>query len=141
MATTSKKVYLAPSALYAFIDRAHEKHAQAAAYFRYFSEQEYLLYIDVINMNEAYDIIYKKMSPSLAKDFLRILSLSDINIITPEENEIKATFKTITNYNSLDLTFAEAVLAVISSRRNIGQICTFDYLHPLFGLSTFFLPI
>lgn len=141
MAIISKKVYLSPSALYAFIDRAHEKHAQASAYFRYFSEEEYLLYIDVINLNQAYDVIFKKMSPSLAKDFLRIISLSDINIITPEDNEIKATFKTIINYNSLDLNFSEAIMTVIASKRNIMQICTFEYLHPLFGLNTFFLPI
>lgn len=141
MATISKKVYLSPSALYAFIDRAHQYHQQSSAYFRFFSEQEYLLYIDSINLNQTYDIIYKKMSPGLAKDFLRIASLSDINIISPEDSEIKATFKTISNYNSLDLTFAEAVMAVIASRRNISTICTFDYLHPLFGLNTFFLPI
>lgn len=141
MATLSKKVFLAPSSLYAFIDRAHEKHQQASAYFRYFSEEEYMLYMDIINLNEAYDLIYKKMSPGLAKDFLRIVSLSDINILTPEDAEIKATFKTITNYNSLDLTFSEAVMAVVASKRNILTICTFDYLHPLFGLNTFFLPI
>jgi len=141
MAIISKKVYLAPSSLYAFIDRAHEKHAQASAYFRYFSQEEYMLYIDAINLNQTYDIIFKKMSPSLAKDFLRITALSDINIVSPEENEIKATFKTITNYNSLDLSFSEAVMAVVASKRNIMTICTFDYLHPLFGLNTFFLPI
>lgn len=141
MPTLSKKVYLAPSSLYAFIDRAHDKHPQASAYFRYFSEQEYMLYIDAINLNEAYEIIYKKMSPSLAKDFLRISSLSDINILSPEDSEIKATFKTIANYNALDLTFSEALMAVIASKRNILTICTFEYLHPLFGLNTFFLPI
>lgn len=141
MATVSKKVYLAPNSLYAFIDRAHDNHAQSSAYFRYFSEEEYLLYIDSINLNQAYDIIFQKMSPSLAKDFLRIVSLSDINIINPEDSEVKATFKTITNYNSLDLTFSEAIMAVIASKRNISQICTFDYLHPLFGLNTFYLPI
>ena len=141
MATTSKKVFLAPSALYAFIDRAHEKHSQASAYFRYFSEQEYIIFMDAVNLNEAYAIIYKKMSPSLAKDFLRIISLSDINIVTPEDSEIKATFKTITNYNALDLTFSEALMTVVASKRNVGTICTFDYLHPLFGLQVFFLPI
>ncbi len=141
MAIISKKVYLAPSSLYAFIDRAHEKHSQASAYFRYFSEQEYILYIDSLNLNQAYDIIFKKMSPSLAKDFLRIVSLSDINILSPEDSEIKAAFKTISNYNALDLTFAEALMAVVASKRNIMTICTFDYLHPLFGLNTFFLPI
>jgi predicted nucleic acid-binding protein len=141
MPVTSKKVYLAPSSLYAFIDRAHEKHTQASAYFRYFSQEEYMLYMDAVNLNETYDIIYKKMSPSLSKDFLRILSLSDINVICPEENEIKATFKTIANYNALDLTFSEAIMAVLASKRSIHTICTFDYLHPLFGLNTFFLPI
>lgn len=141
MATLSKKVYLAPSSLYAFIDRAHDKHNQASAYFRYFSEQEYLLYIDPINLNQTYDIIFQKMSPSLAKDFLRIISLSDINILNPEESEVKATFKTIINYNALDLSFSEALMTVVASKRNISQICTFEYLHPLFGLNTFYLPI
>jgi predicted nucleic acid-binding protein len=141
MATLSKKVFLAPSCLYAFIDRAHEKHAQASAYFRYFSQEEYMLYIDTVSLNETYNIIYEKMSPSLAKDFLRIISLSDINIISPEGSEIKATFKTIANYNSIDLKLSEAVMAVVASKRNIVTICTFDYLHPLFGLNTFFLPI
>lgn len=141
MSNISKKVFLAPSSLYAFIDRAHEKHAQAAAYFRYFSEEEYMLYMDAINLNETYSIIYKKMSPSLAKDFLRIVALSDINIVTPEESEIKSTFKTISNYNAMDLTFAEAVMAVVASKRGVSTICTFDYLHPLFGLNMFFLPI
>ena len=141
MANISKKVYLAPSALYAFIDRAHEKHQQSSAYFRYFSEEEYHLYMDAINLNQTYDIIYRKMSPSLAKDFLRIISLSDINILNPEDNELKATFKTISNYNSIDLTFSEAVMAVVASKRGINNICTFDYLHPLYGLNVFFLPI
>lgn len=141
MPTLSKKVYLTPSALYAFIDRAHDNHQQSSAYFRFFSEQEYMLYIDSINLNETYDIIFKKMSPGLAKDFLRIISLSDINIISPEDSEIKAAFKTISNYNSLDLTFSKAIMAVVASKRNISTICTFDYLHPLFGLNTFFLPI
>ena len=141
MAIQSKKVYLAPSSLYAFIDRAHEKHDQASAYFRFFSQEEYLLYMDAVNLNETYDIIYKKMSPGLAKDFLRILALSDVNILSPEESDLKATFKTISNYNSLDLTFSEALMAVIASKRNIIQICTFNYLHPLYGLNTFFLPI
>lgn len=141
MAITTKKVYISPSALYAFIDRAHEKHNQASAYFRYFSEEEYILYIDAVNLNETYDIIYKKMSPSLAKDFLRIVSLSDINVLYPDESETKATVKTVINYNAIDLTFSEALMAVVASRRGISQICTFDYLHPLFALNVFFLPI
>lgn len=141
MAIISKKVYLAPSSLYAFINRAHEKHQQACAYFRFFSEEEYLLYIDSVNLNEVYDTLSREISPSLGKDFLRIISLSNINIISPENSEIKATFKTITNYNSTELTFSEALMTVVASKRNILQICTFEYLHPLFGLNTFFLPI
>lgn len=141
MPTLSKKVYLAPSSLYAFIDRAHDKHQQASAYFRFFSQEEYLLYIDTINLNETYEIIFTKMSPGLAKDFLRIVSLSDINVLSPEDSEIKSTFKTISNYNALDLKFSEALMAVVASKRGIPTICTFDYLHPLFGLQTFYLPI
>jgi len=41
---SSKKVYIARSGFYAFIDRAHPKHEQASAFFRYFAEQGYLLF-------------------------------------------------------------------------------------------------
>lgn len=141
MSTLSKKVYIAPSALYAFIDRANEKHTQAIAYFRFFSQEEYFLYIDSLNLNEIYEKIYQKMSPSLAKDFLRIASLSDLNVLNPEDSDLKSAFKTISNYNAIDLKLSEALMTVMASKRNITQIFTFDYLHPLFGLNLFFLPI
>lgn len=137
----SKKVYLAPSAFCAFIDRAHTKHDQAVAFFRFFAQEEYQLFTDSINMVQAYNTIYKDISPSLAKDFLRSVSLGSINTLHPDESDTKAALKTLTLYRSTDLTYPEAVMAVIANRNRIPQICTFSYLHNLFGLSLFYLPI
>jgi predicted nucleic acid-binding protein len=137
----SKKVYIEASAFYAFIDRAHPKNEQAAAFFRYFGEQGYTLFTDTQTLTEAYNRIYKEISPSLSKDFLRTLFLGNINIIYPEESDIKAALKTLVNYQSTELSFSQSLRAVLANRRGINQIFTLEYLHPLFGQSVFYLPI
>lgn len=141
MPLISKKVYIAPSAFYALIDRAHPKNEQAAAFFRYFGEQNYLLFTDTNSIIQAYNKIYKDISPSLSKDFLKTIFLGDINVIYPEESDIKAAFKTLVNFQSTELTFAQSLMSVLANRRGINQIFTFDYLHPLFGQTVFYLPI
>ena len=137
----SKKVYIAPSAFYAFIDRAHSKSEQASAFFRYFGLENYMLFTDIQSLIESYNHIYKEISPSLAKDFLRTIFIGNINIIYPEESDVKATLKTLVNYQSTELTFSQSLRAVLANRRGISQIFTFEYVHPLFGQSSFYLPI
>lgn len=137
----SKKVYISKSGFYALINRAHSKYEQASAYFRFFGQENYNLFTDTFTLSETYEQIYKEISPSLAKDFLRTIFLSDINIIYPEESDTKAALKTLVNFQSTDLTFNHALRAVLANKRGISQIYTFDYLHPLFGQSIFYLPI
>jgi len=137
----SKKVYVTKSSFCAFIDRANSRHTQANAYFRFLAENNYSLYTDAITLTWAYDEIYKNISPSLSKDFLKTIFLSNINIIYPEERDIKSALKTLTNYQSTDLTFDQALRATLANKRGISQIFTFEYLHPLFGQSAFYLPI
>lgn len=141
MNTLSKKVFLHPSAFVAFIDRAHPKHTTASAFFRYFGQEQYLLYTDTESIIEAYKRIYDKISPSLAKDFVRSMYISQFNLLHPDESDMKAALKTIVNYRTTDLTFQEALMSVLANRNRIPQICSFDYLHPLFGLNLFFIPI
>jgi predicted nucleic acid-binding protein len=141
MATQSKKVYISSSGFYAFINRAHAKHEHASAFFRYFGLENYNLYTDILTINNTYNRIYQEISPSLAKDFLKTIFLGNINIIYPEESDFKAALKTLVNYQSTELTFGQALTAVLANRRGISQIFTFDYLHQLFGQTTFYLPI
>ncbi len=137
----SKKIFLAPDAFIAFIDRAHPKHLHAGAFFRYFAQEKYVLYTNEETILTVYEELHTKISPFLAKDFLKAISLGSINILYTEESDMKLTFKTILNSHSADLTMKQALMAVMASRRSIGTICTFDYLHQLFGLTAFYLPI
>jgi len=137
----SKKVFLAPSSFLAFIDRAHPMHEQAAAFFRYFSQEAYQLYVDYPTILETYRVIYMTISPSLARDFIRTMFITAMNIIYPEDIDAKGALKALNAYQSTDLTYANALMSVLAYKRNIQQICTFEYLHPLFGLTTFYLPI
>ncbi|MBP9718967.1 MAG: hypothetical protein KBD46_00695 [Candidatus Levybacteria bacterium] len=138
---TSKKIYLTASLFEAFIDRAHPKHEQANAFFRFFGDDEYILYTDIQTIMQAYTTIYKDISASLGKDFMRTMIISDINILYPEDSDIKAAMKALMAYQSNELSFPQALTAVLAEKREISQICTFDYLHPLFGQTPFFLPM
>ena len=137
----SKKVFLAPSSFLSFIDRAHPMHEQATAFFRYFGQESYSLYTDYPTLLETYRVIYSSISPSLARDFMRTMSISAMNIIYPEDSDAKSALKALNTYQSTDLTYNNALMSVLAYKRNIQQICTFEYLHPLFGLTTFYLPI
>ena len=137
----SKKVYVAPDGFVAFIDRGHKKHVQASAFFRYFAQEQYQLYANVVTINETYMTIYNTISPSLARDFLRALDLSNINLLFPENADIKAAIKIIESGNSVDLTFSKALMAVICNKKSIPQIMTYEFLHALYGLQLFYLPV
>lgn len=141
MASQSKKVFIEADIFYAFVNRAHERHPEAAAYFRYFAQEKYQLFTSYPVIREAYDEIYQKISPSLAKDFIRGVSLSSINIFYPTESDLKAALKALINFRNTELTLEQAQTAVLANRNTIPQICTFQYLHPLFGQSAFFLPL
>jgi predicted nucleic acid-binding protein len=137
----SKKVLIASDVLFSFIDRVSAKHEQAAAYFRYFSQEEYQVYLDITSILTVYNTIHDDISTSLAKDFMRTIGLTDINIIFPDESDLKGAIKVLANTQASDLTLQKALISVLADKRKIGQICTFEYLHPLFGISLFYLPI
>lgn len=137
----SKKVFLGDDVFLAFVDRANPRHLHAVAFFRYFAEEQFLLYTNINTISTVHKTIQETISPALAKDFLKALSLGTINVIYPEEADLKLTIKTLTSYASQELHMDEALVAALASRRNIPQICTFSYLHPLFGLTAFYLPI
>ena len=141
MATQSKKIYLSPSPFLAFLSRAHEKHQQAVAFFEFFGQNQYRLYTDILTIYEVHRQIHFQISPSLSRDFLRTIFFSNINIIYPDESEIRSALKTLVSSVSADLTFEKALVATLANKKEVSQICTFDYLHPLFGLNMFYLPI
>jgi len=58
----------------------------------------------------------KKSVLLLSKDFLRTIFLSNINIIYPEESDIKAALKTLVNYQSTELTFSQSLRAVLGKQ-------------------------
>lgn len=137
----SKKVFLAPDIFVAFVDRAHPKHLHASAFFRFFAQEQHFLYTDPSSIMDAYAQIQEKISPFLAKDFLKAITLGTINIIYPEEQDVKLCMKTVISGTTTELSMQEALIASMASRRAIPHICTFSYLHPLFGLTAFYLPI
>lgn len=137
----SKKVYVSSDAFVAFIDRAHPKHVSMSAFVRYFAQENFQLYTSFVTINDTYNELYTAITPSLAKDFLRAMYMSSVNVIYPEPSDIKTTIKTVATSSVVELTFSKALVSVLCNKRSIPQICTFEYLPSLFGLQTFYLPV
>lgn len=137
----SKKVLLAADVLVAFVDRSHPKHLHATAFFRYFAQEKFFLYTSPLVIVDCYTLISQRISPILARDFIKAISLSNITMMYPDESDVKLSYKTILSAENSEVSFHETLLAAMASRRNISYICTFSYLHPLFRLSPFYLPI
>ena len=138
---TSKKVFISSSVFIALVDRNHPKHQQAGAYFRYFAQEKYFLFTGYISIVEAYRKIASDISPSLAREFLRALVLGSVNVLYPSEGDMKAAVKAMVTAQASDLSFADAQISVLAYRNSIPQLANFDYIHPLFGLTVFNLPI
>lgn len=137
----SKKVFIATDGFVAFIDRAHPKHIHAAAQFRYFAQNSYQVYTTILALNDAYQTFYNTISPSVARDFLRAVELSSLNLLYPEESDIKRSLRAIATTQSADITFSTVLAATICNKKSIPQVCTFSYFPSLFGLQVFYLPI
>ncbi len=137
----SKKVFLAEDVFLAFVDRAHTKHLHAGAFFRYFAQQQYFLYTNVQIVIATYQNISQNISSGLAKDFLKAFQFSTITILYPEEPDVKSAIKAVLTHTSSTLPLDEALMLVMAEKRGIGSICTFSYLHNLFGVETFYLPL
>lgn len=138
--TTSKKLFITSSIFIAFIDRTHPKHAQAAACFSYFAVQKYQLYTSHVNILETYKAIFDDISSSLARDFLRAITLSSINVLYPTEADTKIAVKALVASQSNELNFVDAQTEALAYRNSITQIFSFDYIHLLFGLTSFVVP-
>ncbi|MDE2026726.1 MAG: hypothetical protein KGJ07_09645 [Patescibacteria group bacterium] len=137
----NKKVLIATDVLVAFIDRANPRHLHAGAFLRYFAQEHYTLFTTPLAISDTYAILAHKISPAIAKDFIKALNLGSMNVIPPDESDVKMTYKTLLSSSSTEAGFNETLMQVVANRRNITQICTFSYLHPLFRLTTFYLPI
>lgn len=137
----SKKVLIAADVFLAFIDRANPRHLHASAFFRYFAQEHYILYTTPLIVSTTYQELSSRISPAVAKDFVKALTLSSIAVCSPDEGDMRLTCKTLLSSIGSEASFDETFMQSVANRRNITQICTFGYLHPLFRLTTFYLPI
>lgn len=137
---TNKKVFLAADVFTAFLDRNHPKHLHAGAFFRYFAQEHYYLYTSNEIVIATYQKISQSISPSFAKEFLKVLSESTITILSPEDGEIKKAMSTVVSSFS-EIRLDECLMLIIAEKRHIPYICTFQYVHTLFGRETFYLPL
>lgn len=140
MAIISRKVLVTPAVFFAFIDRNHPRHAEASAFFRYFAQEKFHVFIASFSITKTYDQIKKHMSFSIAKDFLRIIYTGNIEVVYPDEALTKAAIRLLLSNTGPDQGVEQALLNVIADRRQISQIASFEYNTFYFGIQPFSLP-
>lgn len=138
--TTSKKVLITPQVMFAFVDRNHPKHSQASAFFRYFAQQQFQVFVSISSVVRTYNDIRKHMSYSIAKDFLRAMFTGNIQILYHDEALSRATLKLLLSDTRYENNFDQALINVLADHHQIPQICSFEYSRFYFGINLFTLP-
>jgi predicted nucleic acid-binding protein len=138
--STSKKVLITSSVMFAFVDRNHPKHQQASAYLRYFAQEKFQLYTTISSIVKTHTDLRIHMSYSIAKEFLRAIFVGNIEILYPDEAATKAALKLILSESQQDSNFNHVLTNVLADRNQISQICSFDFAKLYFGISLFNLP-
>lgn len=138
--TNSKKVLLTNSVLFAFVDRNHPKHRQAAAYLRYFGQNQFQVYVPLSEINTTYTNLKQHVSFGIAKDFLRTVFIGDLEILYSDEPSAKAALKLALTPGQGDISFNQVLINVLADRHQIPQIASLDFLKTWFGISIFNLP-
>lgn len=136
----SHKVLVTPSVLFAYIDRNHPRHTEASAFFRYFAQEKFHVYVTSFSIVKTYDQIKKHMSFSIAKDFLRIIYTGNIEVVYPDEALTKAAIKLLLGNTGQDQGVEQILINVIADRKQIPQIASFEYNNFYFGIQPFSLP-
>lgn len=138
--TSSKKVLLTSSVLFAFIDRNHPKHRQADAFLRYFAQNQFQVFVPLSEIITTFSQLKKHVSFGIAKDFLRTTYVGDLDILYPDEATAKTALKLALTPGQGDTSFSQVLLNVLADKHQISQICTLDFLKTYFGISIFNLP-
>jgi len=138
--TSSKKVLVTSSVLFAFVDRNHPKHRQASAFLRYFAQDKFQVFVPLSEINLTYSQLKKHVSYGIAKDFLRTVFVGDLEILYSDEATAKTALKLALTPGQGDVSFSQVLINVLADKNQIPQICTLDFLKTYFGISIFNLP-
>ena len=138
--TSSKKVLVTSSILFAFVDRNHPKHRQASAFLRYFAQEKFQVFVPLSEIITVYNQLKKHVSYGIAKDFLRTVFVGDLEILYPDESSAKNALKLALTPGQGDISFSQVLINVLAEKNQISQINTLEFLKTYFGNSIFNLP-
>ena len=141
MTQNDKKVIISNQVFFAFIDRSHQNHGQAVAFFRYFTEEQFELYTVLFSVAATYQDLQDHIGLSIARNWLKSIFLGNIQIAYPDEATIKAAIKLITSTYNYNITIDQAVMNVVADKKGIPFIATFEFFPFFFGIKPFTLPL
>lgn len=131
----SKKVFIESSFFVSFIDRTDFNHLKTTAVFEYLGKNEFQLYTSLQVVTSAFGFIEKNLSVSIAREFLKVMLETDIQIIYPYHPEVNSTYKFIISNPQHKSSVSEILNSALMDRNNIKYVLTHDFWHNSFGTS------
>lgn len=133
MATTSKKVFIESSVLWAFVDRADAHHAQAVGVMETLAKLKFALFTSSQNVTETYTALNMEVGLVVALEFLQAMLGSSIEILFPQKADLITGLKVLKGNRDRQVSLREVMNATLMQKRGISQVATFTYWHNLFG--------
>lgn len=133
MAVQSRKIFIDPSVLVAFIDRGDPNHVKASKSLEDLARVGYQLYTSSQNIVDAYAVLSREVGTSIALEFLFSILRSDMDVLFPQKSDFITAYRVMRANIERQITFREAINATLMQKRGVYQILTFTYWHNLLG--------
>ncbi len=112
------KVFLDTIAFTAFVNRAHPKHLAVTEAFDYLTQNPTYLYTSSFVLTETYDQLLQ-ITPTLARDFIKVLPYTAIIIIRPTLKDEQAAHQLLNRPSAYQLSLKDALHIALFQRLGI----------------------
>lgn len=133
MATTSRKIFIDSSILVAFIDRGAPNHLRASKAIEDLASMGYRTYTSSQVITDSYTLLSRKISTTIAFEFLQTMLQSGIEILFPQKVDLITAHRILRVNQDRQVPLSEALNATLMQKRGVVQILTFMYWNNLFG--------
>jgi len=114
------QVFLDNIAFIAFINRTHPKHLAVVEAFEKFANSKIYLNTSIFVINDVFEFLLNNVSPSIAKNFLKIMPVSHIATLRPTPKDQYQAQAIISQPTSYNITLKDALHVSMIKRKKIG---------------------
>jgi len=114
------------SAIYALLNKSDSRHQEAQEALEVLNGEEHKLFVCNLTIYESFTRLRYDVGWDVAAELWRFLSITKPNYIEFQRSNEEDTYKLLSNYRGIKLSYHDAGCSVLMLKHRIGRIFSFD---------------